>query len=123
MNAVGFKGASAWQKCVVIAFVVMAFPVLVWNLAMATQMRLEQFDVDAQITDAMLVPELQPDARPFLMGFTYQPYDWNDEAFDKTFDYLRKHGDMITMFHDVGIPWDEALSKSPLPKSLEQARA
>lgn len=68
----------------------------------------------------MLVPESQPGARPFLMGFTYQPYDWNDEAFEKTFGYLREHGDMITLFHDVGIPWDKALSQSPLPKSLEQ---
>ncbi|GJM09563.1 MAG: hypothetical protein DHS20C11_18390 [Lysobacteraceae bacterium] len=117
---VGYKGKSVLRKSVVIALVVMAFLLLVWNLAMAPQTRLEQFDVDAQITDAMLVPKLQPDARPFLMGFTYQPYDWNDEAFDKTFSYLRKHGDLITLFHDVGIPWDEALSKSPLPKSLEQ---
>jgi len=107
-------------KIFAIVVVVATLLLLLIGWSLAAQMTLEQFDVDANITDDMLVPTFRPDARPFLMGFTYQPYDWNDEAFDRTFEYLRQHGDMVTLFHDVGIPWDEAFAGEPLPAGLEE---
>lgn len=85
----------------------------------ASEVGLERFDVDAGVPlEALELPDL-PSSRPFLMGFTYQPYDWNEDAFERTFDYLREHGELVTLFHDVGIPWDRALHGTPLPEPLE----
>ena len=85
-----------------------------------TTMTLEQFDVDEKISDDLLIPVGLPEQRSFRMGFTYQPYDWSEEAFAQTLEYLKRHGDLITLFHDVGIPWEQALAQSPLPSALEQ---
>ncbi|MCA9142654.1 MAG: hypothetical protein H6821_09115 [Planctomycetaceae bacterium] len=81
---------------------------------------LSMFDVDAVISDAATEPGDLPDQRSFSMGFVYQPYAWNDAAFTETADLIFKHGDHITIFHDVGIPWEEALTGNPYPADLEK---
>ena len=58
--------------------------------------------------------------RSFRMGFTYQPYDWSDEAFAKTFHLIGKHGDLIAHYFDNGIPWPEAFHGLPYHPHVEE---
>lgn len=81
---------------------------------------LSAFDVDVGISDTSIELNNLPQARPFRMGFVYQPFAWNDAAFAETAELVSQHGDQITIFHDVGIPWDEALSGAPYPLELER---
>lgn len=48
--------------------------------------------------------------RPFKMGFTEWPYDFNDGgvAGAWTYEKVDQHGDMITHHLKDGLPWDEA---------------
>jgi hypothetical protein len=50
--------------------------------------------------------------RSFNLGFTYQPYDWSEDAFEETYSFIRKNSDMISLYFDDGVPWDEALKAS-----------
>ncbi|MBX2822492.1 MAG: hypothetical protein KTR29_22540, partial [Rhodothermaceae bacterium] len=53
------------------------------------QEHVERFvNVDSLLTN-------NPEARSFSMGFAYQPYDWNQEAFDETARILDKNADII----------------------------
>jgi len=46
--------------------------------------------------------------RSFLLGFAYQPHDWNEGAFDYAFDKVAEYGDIIGVFFDGHVPWQEA---------------
>ena len=61
-----------------------------------------------------------PESRPFLMGFAYQPYDWSEEAFTNTFDFVDTHGDIIMHYFDEGAPWEEAFLQKPYPANVEE---
>ena len=61
-----------------------------------------------------------PDGRSFSMGFTYQPYDWSEEAFETTFNLIGKHGDLIAHYFDNGVPWAEAFQGLPYHPHLEE---
>ena len=101
--------------CCVALFVLALF---VWNAV--TTFNEEYFDIDANIPAALLDEKALPQQRSFRMGFTYQPFDWNEDAFDKTFEYIGTHVDLITLFHDVGIPWPEALVGEPYQEEFER---
>lgn len=47
--------------------------------------------------------------RSFHLGFTYQPYDWSDSAFEKTYSFIANNSDIISHYFDDGVPWEEAL--------------
>ena len=48
--------------------------------------------------------------RPFLMSFTFQPYDWSKEAFSDTHQFIQNHADATFLYFDDGVPWPEALN-------------
>ena len=50
----------------------------------------------------------QEETRSFYMGFAYQPHDWSEEAFTYAFDQVAEYGDMIGIFFDGYVPWQEA---------------
>ena len=81
---------------------------------------LSAFDIDAKIPDADVRSSELPKQRSFRMGFVYQPFAWNEEAFTLTTRLIRENGDQITIFHDVGIPWQESLEGKPYPDSHEK---
>ena len=62
----------------------------------------------------------KPEARAFSMGFAYQPYDWNQEAFDETARILDKNADIIGIFYDGAIPWPEAFMNAPYHPAQEE---
>ena len=49
------------------------------------------FDIDSRISNEALELNELPNSRPFLMGFTYQPFDWSEEAFRETADLIQHH--------------------------------
>ncbi|XOV84035.1 MAG: hypothetical protein ACFHXK_02740 [bacterium] len=51
--------------------------------------------------------------RTFHMGFAYQPHDWNEEAFEYAFTKVAEYGDLIGVFFDAYVPWQEAYEKKP----------
>jgi len=51
--------------------------------------------------------------RPFHIGFAWQPYDWSEEAFAETFRLIAEHGDMIGIYFDAFVPWQEAYDGNP----------
>lgn len=61
-----------------------------------------------------------PNGRSFSMGFTYQPYDWSEEAFEMTFNLIDKHGDLIAHYFDNGVPWAEAFQGLPYHPHVEE---
>ncbi len=74
----------------------------------------------APLPDFELPALALPESRPFLMGFAYQPYDWSEEAFVKTFDFVATHGDMIVHYLDEGAPWEEAFLQERYPANVEE---
>lgn len=52
----------------------------------------------------------QQDSRPFLMSFTYQPYDWSEDAFSNTGQFIQQNADATFLYFDDGVPWLEALN-------------
>jgi len=64
-----------------------------------------------------------PAARNFAMGFAYQPYDWNEQAFQETARILADHGDMIGVFFDAAVPWPEAAAGAPYHPNQEEVLA
>lgn len=54
-----------------------------------------------------------PTSRTFHMGFTPWPYDFTDEAQLETYQTLQAHGDLVLFHLDNGVPWPEALAKTP----------
>lgn len=59
-----------------------------------------------------------PDDRPFLMGFTRWPYAFHEDAVDWTWDAIDRHADLVTIHHDAGVPWQEALDGAPYPERV-----
>lgn len=65
--------------------------------------------------------ESKPDsARSFLLGFTYQPYDWSEEAFSETYSFIADNSDMIFHYFDDGVPWGEALAETQYHPNVEK---
>jgi hypothetical protein len=79
----------------------------------------EQFDIDTKMPESVLDLDLLPDHRFFKMGFTNQPFDWNESAFQKTTDLIKQHADTITIFFDGNVPWVEAYAEEPYSAALE----
>ena len=77
------------------------------------------FDVDSNISARALKLTTLPNSRPFLMGFTHQPFDWSEEAFQETAELVQQHADTITIFYDVGVPWIEAYEGKPYHVNVE----
>jgi hypothetical protein len=72
------------------------------------------------LAGAALAGEPSAGPRPFLMGFTPFPYDMTLEAVDKTWDFVRKHSDIVAIHIDGGgVPWTEALADKPFPGDIE----
>jgi len=59
------------------------------------------------------------DSRSFYLGFTYQPYDWSDQAFEDTYSFIDKNSDMIFHYFDAGVPWKEASTESKYHSSVD----
>ena len=55
-----------------------------------------------------------PGSRSFHLRFAWQPYDWNEAAFVETGRFIADYGDMIGVFFDGTVPWQEVLDKQPL---------
>lgn len=56
--------------------------------------------------------------RNFFMSFTYQPYDWSEEAFSYTSQFIQSNADAIFLYFDDGVPWVEALNDAPFHKNV-----
>ena len=48
--------------------------------------------------------------RPFRLGFTAFPHEASIEGVDEAFRIIRENADLITLHHDDGLPWVEALA-------------
>lgn len=59
-----------------------------------------------------------PDTRRFNIGFTPFPYDFEMDALDFTYANINHHSDLVIHHLDSGIPWEEALNNSNLPRNL-----
>lgn len=62
-------------------------------------------------SDTADVPVL-PDARPFTLGFTDWPYDATLEALDDTRQKASEHGDLVGLWVDAGVPWQDSLDQT-----------
>ena len=51
-----------------------------------------------------------PGDRKFAMGFTSHPYDFNEKAYQDTYQKVRRHGDLLAFHLDWGVPWQQALA-------------
>ena len=58
--------------------------------------------------------------RSFYQGFIYQPYDWNEAAFEDTFQVIGENSDIIGFYLDGFIPWNEAAERKPYHPVQEQ---
>ena len=57
-------------------------------------------------------------SRPFHMGFTRWPPDFEVKAIENMYDFIDNHGDLIAHHFDGGIPWQEALDGSKFSNHL-----
>ena len=73
-----------------------------------------------ELAEVELPKRALPSERHFLMGFAYQPYEWSEEAFTKTFDFVNDSGDLITHYLDEGVPWVEAYTGERYPDNVEE---
>ncbi len=64
--------------------------------------------------------ERLPASRPFYMGFTPQPYDISDKAYQQTYKVIRKHGDIVAHHLDEGVPWPEAFKGKSFHSNAER---
>lgn len=72
---------------------------------------------------AAAMPALaQAPTRPFRMGFT--PFSVSSDAasWQRAFDVIRDHGDLVALFLQDGIPWDEAEAGLPVTEFPEGIR-
>lgn len=60
-----------------------------------------------------------PESRSFYLSFTYQPYDWTDQAFADTYSFIDANSDMIFHYFDDGVPWVESLKGSKFHDNVE----
>ena len=51
--------------------------------------------------------------RTFHQGFIYQPYDWNEAAFEDTFKVMAENSDLIGFYFDSFVPWNESAERKP----------
>ena len=58
-------------------------------------------------------------SRSFYLGFTYQPHDWSQTAFDETYDFIGRNSDLIFHYLDDGVPWPEAHAGTPFHRQVE----
>ncbi len=80
---------------------------------------LNAFDIDSKLSTPSVATHTLPKTRSFKMGFTNQPFDWNEPAFHKTIELIQRHADTLTIFSDVGIPWVEAYEGRPYSPAIE----
>ncbi|MFK8029119.1 MAG: hypothetical protein AB8G18_02680 [Gammaproteobacteria bacterium] len=59
-------------------------------------------------------------ASPTLWGFTPFPYDFTQEAVDKAYEIVDKHGTVFAIHRDDGIPWQEAYDDTAFPKKVQK---
>lgn len=52
------------------------------------------------------------------MSFTYQPYDWSEDAFLKTHQFIQNNADATFFYFDDGVPWTEALNGTPFHEKV-----
>ena len=93
--------------------------VLIGMLAART-MAWPAIDIDADISERDYHVGALPDQRSFRMGFTNQPFAWSNAAFEETSRLIGRHGDFITIFEDVGVPWREAFEGTPYHPNVEK---
>lgn len=55
-----------------------------------------------------------------LWGFTPFPYDFTQEAIEKTYDIVDKYGTLFAIHRDDGIPWREAYDDTEFPKKVRK---
>ena len=58
--------------------------------------------------------------RSFYQGFIYQPYDWNEAAFEDTFKVMGENSDLIGFYFDSFVPWNESAERKPYHLVQEQ---
>jgi hypothetical protein len=63
--------------------------------------------------------EISSNKRSFYMGFTPWPYDATVSAIANTYALIQNSGDIVSHHLMVGIPWEEAFTKTQLPDNVE----
>ena len=80
-------------------------------------------DADAESdTDADADADADADTdtdRSFLMGFTPFPYEATWEAVTGVYELIDDHGDFVAHHIDAGVPWNEALTGTAYPASVD----
>lgn len=71
------------------------------------------------LASSLTMAQEKPDTRSFLLGFTYQPYDWSERAFEDTYSFINQNSDMVFYYFDDGVPWQEAATNSPYHNNVE----
>jgi len=64
--------------------------------------------------------ELKPTTRSFYMGFTRWPADMTIAGILTSKDFCDRHGDILEVMFNGGIPWPEALANKPYSKSVKE---
>lgn len=72
--------------------------------------------------DVVLPPPIPVSAttRPFHMGFTRWPPDFDAGAITLMYDVIKEHGDLIAHHFDDGVPWQEAYENASFNKKVEE---
>ena len=60
-----------------------------------------------------------PPTRPFFMGFTLWPADLSAQGLQIAEDFVRSHGDIVSLMFVGGIPWPEALAGKPFAADVQ----
>jgi hypothetical protein len=92
--------------------------VLVGTIGMFTRCQAQPLPTAAE-ADAFASKVTPPASRPFYMGFTPWPYDFDEKAIEYTNRTVKQHGDLILFHLDNGVPWPEALSGAPFPEQMQ----
>jgi hypothetical protein len=78
--------------------------------------------VAAAVAQSNLMLQGQVPTRSFRMGFTPFPPSPTFEDWTKSFQTILKHGDLVALFIQDGIPWEAALADAPLSKYPQSIR-
>ena len=72
------------------------------------------------LPEISLEPLQLPVKRNFKLGFTYQPHAWSEEAFKEAYSFAEKNGDLISIYIDEGVPWEESYYEKPFPEIFQR---
>lgn len=61
-----------------------------------------------------------PQSRWFRMGFTGWPPEYSLEGLQRAARFLAKHGDLVSVMVNGGLPWQEALDGKPFPAEVQR---